>query len=301
MLLRIPTSTIVMSLVAAIPFGLAIRDTVLHHDKLHELADEERLAAERARTEAAQELATQQAYVQQLAAERQAREDRVRELARELVGHDFVTPGPAFHGQVLGQPKLDGTDAISDAAGNVLAMSAKMADDDIACSTLRDVAAKTWGEPATDRVWLDLRTHQRASITSDCALEFGRFADAAAWVKALPLDAVGRSRAELAHKFASHDDVDLDAAWVAPGLDGDAITQMWPVYEVEHPDKLVGLQISTTATRATIERVAQELATRMHAKPVKSDDAYTWRQPAPMRLELDDDKLVIELGPDAVR
>jgi hypothetical protein len=300
--MRIPTSTLVMSLVAAVPFGLAIRDTILHRDKLHQLADEEREETERRAAERAAEDAARVLYTQQLEQERQAREDRVRQHATQLVGHDFVTPGLAFQGEELGNSPVYGVDTIVDATGNVLAMTAAMADDDVACSVLREVAAKTWGEPASDRVWLDLRTHQRASITQECGLEFGRFAETAAWVKGLPLDAIGKSRDELARRFASNGDPDHDAAWFVPGLDGDGLTRMWPVYDVAHPDRLLGLQIVTPATPATGERVVQELATRLGAKPVhRDDDAYVWRKPIAMKLEIDDGKIFIDLGPDALR
>jgi hypothetical protein len=302
MWMRIPTSTLVMSLVAAVPFGLAIRDTILHRDKLHEIAeadrqDRERRAAERAADESAQAL-----YMQQLEQERQAREERVRQHASLLVGHDFVTPGLAYQGEELGHSKLDGVDTIVDANGNVLAMTATMTDDDVACSVLRDVASKTWGEPATDRVWLDLRAHHRASITPDCGLEFGRFAEPQAWVKDLPLDAVGKTRVELARRFASNGDPDPDGAWFMPGLDGDGLSRMWPIFDVAHPDKLIGLQIVTPATSPTIDRVVQQLATRLGAKPVhREDGAYIWRKPIAMKLEVDDATMFLELGPDALR
>ncbi len=302
MWMRIPTSTIVMSLVAAVPFGLAIRDEILHHDKLHQLADEDRQDSERRAAERAAEDAAQAVYTQQLEQERQAREERVREHATLLVGHDFVTPGLAFQGEELGNSPVYGVNTIVDAAGNVLAMTAVMADDDVACSVLRDVASKTWGEPASDRVWLDLRTHQRASITPECGLELARFVETSAWVKDLPLDAIGKSRSDLARRFASNGDPAPDAAWYAPGLDGDELTRMWPVYDVAHPDKLLGLQIVTPATPATAERVVQELATRLGAKAVhRDDDAYIWRKPIAMKLEVDDGKILIDLGPDALR
>jgi hypothetical protein len=300
--MRIPTSTLVMSLAAAVPFGLAIRDTILHHDKLHELAEADRQDSERRAAEQAAEAAAQTVYMQQLEQERQAREERVRQHASLLVGHDFVTPGLAFQGEELGNSPVYGVAEIADATGNVLAMTATMSDDDVACSVLREVASKTWGEPASDRVWLDLRTHHRASITPDCGLEFGRFVDAATWVKDLPLDAIGKSRGDLARRFASNGDPDPDADWYEPGLDGDGLTRMWPVYDVAHPDKLLGLQIVAPATSQTIERVVQELATRLGVKPVhRDDDAYVWRKPIAMKLEVDDGKVLVELGPDALR
>jgi hypothetical protein len=302
MWMRIPTSTLVMSLVAAVPFGLAIRDTILHHDRLHELAAADaQLTAQRAAERAADE-AAQTMYTQQLDQERAAREDRVRQHASLLVGHAFVTPGLAFQGEELGDSPVYGVPTVVDANGNVLAMTATMADDAVACSVLREVAAQTWGEPATDRVWLDLRTHHRASITQDCGLEFGRFVDAAAWVKDLPIDATGKSRVELAKRFAANGDPNPDVDWFAPGLDGGGLSRMWPIFDVAHPDTLFGLQIVTPATAKTTELVVQQLATRLGAKPVhRDDDAFIWRKPIAMKLTVDDGTLYIELGPDALR
>jgi hypothetical protein len=301
MWMRIPTSTLVMSLVAAVPFGLAIRDTILHHDKLHQIAEEDRQESERRVAERAADEAAQAMYTQQLAQERQAREERVRQHATLLVGHDFVTPGLAYQGEELGNSPVYGVDTIVDATGNVLAMTATMTDDDVACSVLRDVASKTWGEPAANGVWLDLHSHQRASITADCGLEFGRFVDAVTWAQDLPLDAIGKARGELARRYARGDG-DSDAPWQSPGLDSDGLTTLWPVFDVAHADRLLGLQIAVPATWPTTQRVVHALAIRLDAKPIEdSDGAYIWRKPIAMKLVYGDNKLSIDLGPDAVR
>ncbi len=290
--MRIPPSAIVMSLVAAVPFSLAIRDTITHRDRLAQRNDERQVIA----TDEQTELAFEAQREQQVAAEQALRDQERHAKASQLVGKAFVTPGPAFGRITLGGPNTDGdATVVLDAHDTVLVMSSKLDDDDAGCSTLAEVAAKTWGEPAHDHVWLDLATHHRASIGPECALELARFDEPIAWVAQLPLAAVGGSRAELAKRFASQD-ADPDAAWLAPGLDGDELTTLWPVYDVAHPDKLLGLDLSTNATPETARRVLEALAARIGTKPTHGDDdVYRWKS---VRVEIADGNLRVVVGAD---
>ena len=299
MRMRIPSSTIVMTVIAAVPFGLAIRDTALHRDRMHQRErDRAALEAQLQAEQAAAAVADEQEHARVLA-EVAARDKARRAHAHELLGA-FAAPGPAFAPLQLGGPMPEALpEAVHvtlDHHADVLHMASYPADDDEGCSTLLDVAVHAWGEPAHDRVWLDLATHHRASITADCAVEFAQFDEPIAWVARLPLDAIGGSRAELARRFAVPD-ADPDAASDLPGLDSDDVTTMWPVFDMNRPDKLIGLEISTTATRTTAQHVIEALSTRLHAKPahVDGDDAYHWKN---ARLELIGDKLLVVLGSD---
>lgn len=296
--MRIPSSTIVMTVVAAVPFGLAIRDTLLHHDRLGRLeAARQAAAAQLAETE--QRVAAQEAEDRaRVAAETAARDKARRARAHALIGA-FAAPGPAFAPLQLGAPvpagNRDDAALTVDGRGNVIEMASAPVDDDEGCSTLLDVAVHEWGEPAHDQVWLDLGAHRRATIAPNCEVVFAQFDEPIAWVHKLPLDAVGKSRAALATWFATPD-TDPDAAWPMPGLDGDQLTSLWPVYDVGRPDKLIGLEISTTATRATAQHVIEALSARLGAKPTHgTDDAYHWKS---ARLELVGDRLLVVLGTD---
>ena len=70
---------------------------------------------------------------------------------------------------------------------------------------------------------------------------------------------------------------------------------MWPVYDVAHPDKLLGLEISTTATPPTRQRVIEALTARLGAKPTLGgeDNVYRWKS---MGFEHAGDDLRIVLG-----
>jgi len=296
--MRIPSSTIVMTVVAAVPFGLAIRDTVLHHDRLGQLELDRKAAAAELVAEQQHAAAEEAEASARLARETAARDKARRERAHELLG-GFAAPGPAFAPLQLGAPvpiENHNEAALTvDSHGNVIEMASAPVDDDEGCSTLADVAVHEWGEPAHDHVWLDLDAHRRAMITPDCEVVFAQFDEPIAWVRQLPLDAIGGSRAALAKRFATPD-ADPDAAWPMPGLDGDELTAMWPVYDVARPDKLVGLQISTTATRATAQHVIEALSARLGAKPAHGDDdSYHWKS---VRVGLAGNKLLVVLGAD---
>jgi len=190
-----------MLLVAAVPFGLAIRDTLSDRDR-----DRPR-DVDATRLDVAMQQDVAKAAAEQERADRRAARERLRdEHARALVGTAFVTPGPIFEGVALG--RIDPAAAARftgrievDAAGAPLAIDHDLADDDPGCSTLAAVAARTWGEPAHDHVWLDLATHHRASIDPDCGLELAMFQDAADWVAALPLAAVGAPKSALEQRY----------------------------------------------------------------------------------------------------
>jgi hypothetical protein len=297
--MRIPSSTIVMTAIAAVPFGLAIRDTAQHRDRLHQrehdrLALEAQLAAEHA----AADLADAQQHAR-LLAEVAARDQARRAHAHDLLGAFAASPGPAFAPVQLGDPVPDtlpaGIHVTLEHRGNVIEMMSDPADDDEGCSTLVDAAVHQWGEPAHDRVWLDLGAHRRASITPDCAVEVAQYEEPIPWVANLPVDAIGGSRAEVAGRFAVPD-AEPDSSWELPGLDGDELTTMWPVFDVTHPDRLLGLQISTSATPRTMHHVIEALSARLRAKPTHGDDdVFRWKN---ARVELTGDKLLVVLGSD---
>lgn len=312
--MRIPPSAIAMSALVAIPFGLAIRDGVLGEDRAErdaydDYAPQARLLGDGDPARTAFELEAQRQadrareadYEVELAAD-DARRAREREqAAKELVGDAFVTPGSAYAGlgAALGkQPPaaLFEERWIRNGDGPLLGFELPFDADDAGCSTLATVAARTWGEPAHDRVWLDLATHHRAAITFECDLAFGTFTDAAGWIAAIPFGAIGAPRSALPRAAA------VDDMWFAPGLDGDRLTTITRVYATQNPDKTLGLTVETTATRDAWRRVGDALAKRLHAKPTQDAADSTvlrWSAPLPVELSLDGDELTLEIGAPA--
>ena len=96
--MRIPSSVIVMSLVTAVPFGFAVRASVLHRDGSIDEAARERAEAEaRAREYEAQELREAQV--------RDEKKTAQRKRIAELFGFDPASLGPLFDGVALGSPR----------------------------------------------------------------------------------------------------------------------------------------------------------------------------------------------------
>lgn len=166
--MRIPTSLVVMSCVTALPFGLAIRDTVRHSPR----GDELDLTGERARARELRE--KEQLEEARAQAEYEARR---REHERRLDA--LYGPTPASEGHAF------------DNAGGPTSIEVGMAD----CDRMHEKLRAAWGPP-TDDVWVDPTTHHRASLTGDdCILTFEPYLDVDAWVARLPFDLLGKPTA----------------------------------------------------------------------------------------------------------
>src|SRR5258706_9305274 len=100
--MRIPNSTIVMGLVTCVPFGLAIRDTVLHKD-LSSRFDE--LSSYASSVEREQEYETRMAREESERTEREAVNKFKIDAARKaLFGAEPAHLGVMFSGVALGIP-----------------------------------------------------------------------------------------------------------------------------------------------------------------------------------------------------
>src|SRR5690349_15620291 len=170
--MRIPTSTIVMSLVVCVPFGLAIRDTV----KKKDVVEDQRWDSE---AELQSELAAQQ----------KADEDakiRARAARAKLFG------APAT---LAGEPESTGDYSVDADHDGVRVHFYD-------CDGVAEQLAVAWGPGDT---WLSADQKHQAWFESDmCTLTVRPYVDATAWVAAIPFDAIGRPAAELEAKLGTN-------------------------------------------------------------------------------------------------
>lgn len=182
----VPASTILLAIATAIPFGLAIRDTVAGtydeppHDERDEDSDSDTELDTLERQAALADYARRQA---EAALERQ---QRLQQL-RDLVGRDLATPGPMFSSVHLGDPV--GTSSVESSAdvqvillddgaySHALDIKLSRRDD---CDQLEAIAHAAWGTPTSFdslRIWVN--TSQRAVWNPrDCTLTFERISSA---------------------------------------------------------------------------------------------------------------------------
>lgn len=326
--MRIPPSVFVMSVVTAVPFGLAIRDTVKEKPAVSgdDLTDDDGLGfGRRGAAESEAELARYEAEMKAEAAAREARtKERIAKLD-QLVGAKAAQMGPLFDGIVLGagagsfQPEnvrqrierasSDGFLAVDfDADATALnAVTVTVSSDyetSDACEQLASKLTTAWGH-GTNNAWLDPATHQRATLTSDytCVLRFDRYLDAASWVAQLPIDAVGTSADKLAQKLGPAAEVDEDlVAWSIPGVGfGKGATKI-EAYAAK--GRIIGFKVTGSADFDSTLQVRDALSAKLKAQPTKNSDsdygdynAYQWKKRVPVVLEQSDtDKFTVTVG-----
>lgn len=236
----LPASTILLAVATAIPFGLAIRDTLAGtyeaSDEVHdegELSDDELARIERVEAlDAAADLEI--AKVE--------RQERVARLAR-LIGDEVATPGPLFSSIHLGDPV--GTSSVESTADAQLmllddgvtshSLYLKLHDREGDCEQLERSVRNAWGEPgAFDDRWIWVIPSQRAIWNpEDCSLTFERLSALDAFfglTSQIPLVAIGKPPATLLDDLGDRtmDTVANDQiTWSIPGIGtGYGVTQM---------------------------------------------------------------------------
>lgn len=216
--MRIPTSVIVMSLLTAAPFGMAIRDTLnkkpVVSEALESYGDESysrrRIAEYEA--EAAREATLEAVDKERAARERLARlnslfgaekaslgsflgvqlsapnNDALETKLRDLEADDFVTVSPVLVNEALASVRVyinDGRDSTTSS-----------------CEELRSKLTAAWG-PSVNGTWINSATHQRATLKDDrgeCELVFETYLEPAEWVTLLPIALIGKPSAKLEEK-----------------------------------------------------------------------------------------------------
>jgi hypothetical protein len=241
--MRIPPSVFVMSVVTAVPFGLAIKDTV-HPPKTRAQIEEEK--------ERAYEIDMEK----QAQADREAEEQRTATVFGGLLG-DKGKLGTYLDGLAIGAPAdqaetirnrtLNASDMIeltyTVQAGKVASIAIEAGGGQ--CEQLTKTVRTKWGE---DDRWLDPATHTRAVLDEDnCALTLDHYVDVEQLLDktttaSIPVGALGKTLDQLGDNVQRHD-YDAGGALETPGLaqtDGNVEVDL----TVNDAGKVVGMTAS---------------------------------------------------------
>jgi hypothetical protein len=298
--MRIPASVIVMSLVTAVPFALAVRDTMKPHEKsLEEMTDDEREAhfEEEMRKEAEQD------------AQREAAKTAQRnQQYKALLGTKPAQLGPFFGTVHLGMPADDAAiDALPHGDYDVVPSigyertttldGIRIAGDEH-CDELNAAMVKAWGD-SPDGVYLDPANHVRAKWT-DCAVSFDRYVEVNEWIDKkdtapVSLTLVGKSAdkvRELVHGLDQDDGEML--MWSAPGI-GRGTGPAHITATIEN-DKVVHITISVVTDAPTSDAVKARLVGLLGKGAADPDDPdlLVWKNKG--SFSSTDDSLTIDLG-----
>jgi len=299
--MRIPTSVVVMSLITAVPFALAVRDTVKPHPKtLDEMTDAEREAhfEQEMQKEAAEEAAREAANTAKRA-----------ETYKTFFGSKPAQLGSYFTGAQLGmpvdQPKFDSlasntlVEAINFVGEHTLD-SIRISESEH-CDALHSAMVAAW-QDSSDGVFLDTANHQRASY-HDCTVTFDRYVEVNQWIDKkgdvpVALSIIGTSADKLRETLGDQivqDDGEV-VMWNAPGLGhGQGPTHITARTE---NGKVIGLSINVMTDAATMDAVQARLDGLLGkgTPVVDTDDTTEYKGKVPARLTRSDDTLSLDLG-----
>jgi len=312
--MRIPTSVIVMSVVTAVPFGLAIRDTLHGHPK-DDAFDYDRDASRERVLREAEERADRQAELE-LERERADAEARRDAVIPRLVGTAPASLGSLFRGLTLGAPagsfQPEGTrqaiQEVADVASvsfdvDAISLNAVEITLDDGCEKLAQRLRTVWG-PADHGRWADPVAHRRASLDEDaCLLHVERYADVETWLgkdatSIVPLDLLHKPEAALRERLAARllGDEDTSIAWDDLGTGGgQGRTHLAATFA---HGKVVGLTASQDGGLLTYHLLRDRVTAILGHEPEEDveNDAYVWTGRIPARLTLGEDDVTLELG-----
>jgi hypothetical protein len=289
--MRIPTSLIVMSLLTAVPFGLAIRDTVTGKQRLS--ADDDDLAYD-----ARREQEWLERHERELAREAEARERSREQLHAKL---DQVYGARAHMGSLLRGIELGpassflAIDAMLRKADRIITRDSlqveidymgtevtdvivDVGDDDDTCAALGSKLMAAWG-PSTAGAWLDPASHTRAHFDRDlCKLTFQRYVEPADWVAGVPLEMLGQPVKKLlaAVPHAIHEGNMVE--WFLPGVGyGGSSTDM--VAYLDQQGRVSSIHASTGTDFDSLVAIRNALTTQLKVQPVRDEelDGWTWK------------------------
>jgi hypothetical protein len=309
--MQIPTSVIVMSVLTAVPFGLAIRDSVKHHDAA---SDDDEFDLDGSRSSAREERRALERYEEEARAEEQAARESREKAKTDLAGIIGPTPasfGSMFAGLRFGVSAASAPEAVRHAVDDapstaftasfeldynqaISGLTVRLLD---SCDDFDDTLSSKWGR-SPDSIWVDPAAHQRASFDSiGCTLTFERFADPDQWIDntetaIVPLRVIGQPIAKLAGKIGDTDGVETyQDSGVGHGKLGTTID----VYTKK--GKIIGLSASVATDAETADLVLARL-TKLFGKP-KHDDIYgysDWKGKLPIHFETTTTHLLIQAG-----
>jgi hypothetical protein len=310
--MRIPPSVIVMSLLTAVPFGLAFKDAAKSKDKIASYDDDDdEYSPRRAHDDfdGDADYAAQRAELEKMRAEERENELKLgakrRALAAQLVGTEPASMGSLFQGVKLGasagnfQPDPV-REAISEAsevlnvhwdvdATELNGVTATLRGDEDGCSGIAS-AVRGWG-PKAGAGWENAATHQRATFDElECSIHFERFTDLEHWLdtsatSVIPVAMIGQPAAKLRAKVGGHIDEDNEDSitWHDVGLaGGKGATALSASIE---NGKVVSISVELSDSvdlLPVIERVSKLTG----AKPKHDEDAQTttWKGKLAVRL-----------------
>jgi hypothetical protein len=299
--MRIPISVVVMSLLTAAPFALAIRDTVNEKkkptaDELEELGldDYERRSARRDR----ERLAEYEAEAAREAAERaRDHEAKVAQLDT-LYGKNKASIGSVFgvgvqiggivpdalerrvnelnrEGFLLPTVEQTGTALVSLRVDIYSSSYDYNSSGEDACETLRNKLVGAWG-PSSSGVWTDPAAHARAILSTDrpCSLTFEKYLEPTDWIAALPLDAIGKKSEVVEEKAIGADVYDDTIEWSIPGTGAGKE----PTHITAYVDngKVVFVSIMSDTDYDTLVAIRDALSAKLKAQPGRDDDTDGW-------------------------
>jgi hypothetical protein len=314
--MRIPTSVIVMSLLTAAPFGLAIRDTLTKKQQ-PAFAEDEWGDYGRDHRSDSKALAEYEAEMQREADARAEKRKKQVEKLDQLYGQTKASMGTLLDGVFLGadagnfQPEatrqrieketesgfLDVSfDADAKALRSVtIALSARDYDPDLGevvnlCEPLHDKLVTAWG-PSMSGTWLDEVRHVRATLDTDsCTLTWDQYLPVDEWLRAVTAVQIGKPAEKTLQAYSETAGIAFDdyndetVRWYLPGLG--AATGATEVTAMIQKGKIVGVRAIVEADFDSLVAIRDGLSTLAKAQPTRNEDDeenWYWKKKA-MRL-----------------
>ena len=280
-----------MTLVIAVPFGLAIRDSLKGNDKLtrNEQARQE-MRAEEARRDADRKVEEARVYE----AEKAATVKRKQTLAT-LIGPTLGSLGSRFENkqvgaqaspefetalyQIEGLEDRDGEKPGVQLRGDNTIVSVSFTIGDEHCAEMRDALVTAWGAGDQD-VWVNAEHGRRTSLGGLlCVLHFDQIVDDKAWTKTALSPLLGKTPAQaqklLGASTAPGFDGDGDLSWYLPGATtGRESTELVAtVVDGKVRSTTASTLVSETQAQALIAAISKQLGV-----PPVTDEAgtYVW-------------------------
>jgi hypothetical protein len=283
-----------MTLVIAVPFGFAIRDSLKGND------------AQSKKEQAEKDVAAQEASLLAEQKEREAKEYEAQKLVdakrkqtlASLIGATRGSLGDRFNGKQVGGPSseefessLNAIDGLEDrdgekpglqlrGNGDIASVSFTIGDDH--CGEMRQALVAAWGE-GSDDVWIDSEHSRRASLGGLlCILHFDQTVDDKTWTKAALPNLIGKTPAQaqklLGRSTApSTDGEDGDLSWYLPGATSGRESTELVASVID--GKITSTVASTTASAPQAQALIAALSKQLGAQPVADETGnYMWEK-----------------------
>jgi hypothetical protein len=291
--MRIPTSVIVMTLVTAAPFALAVRDTLHPQPKHHHYDEDMTPEAETAQYEA---------EMRRMEEERQAEQARTKAMLASMLG-DKGKLGPFFDNLALGAPEAT-AQMISEratSASDLVEFHFKAPDGKVdelwfdatgSCDELEQAVRGAWGDGTQ---WIDPETHTKTELdTSDnCRLGLSRYVEIEQFLDktltaSIPLAALGRRLDALPGV--------LGEVQFAPGLahmSGGATVH----FTTDENNKILGMSTSFGAEVET-DAVIRARLEKLLGKGTQDPDTgeWSWKGKTPVHYAYSDAHVYLDIG-----